>query len=206
MSLPRPLPALALAAAALLGAAPASAQGNGVLKGGLGRSTLRGDDAGEPDWRQGFVVGGGTTLGAGARQLQWEILYARRGAAPLPGGDPTFVLDYLQVPVVGRLNLGNPRSGLRPYVLIGPSIAFRVRCRTATLPASGGEEQLADCPEETVSGTDVTVLGGLGFELGRGRTGLVVEGRYDYGFGNVSAVPDTKVRNEYFTVLVGLRY
>lgn len=206
MALSRLLPALAFATAALLGAGPALAQGNGVLKGGLGRSTLRGDDAGEPDWRQGFVVGGGTTLGAGAKQLQWEILYARRGAKPLAGGDPTLVLDYLQVPVVGRLNLGNQRSGLRPYVLIGPSIAFRVRCRTAALPAGGGEEQLADCPEETVSGTDFTFLGGLGLEFGRGRTGLVVEGRYDYGLGNVSQVPDTKVRNQYFTVLVGIRY
>lgn len=175
-----------------LAAAPAPAQARIGLKGGISYSTL---SNASPDFgtRTGFAAGLSFDLGSGLLSLQPEALYVQKGTDD--AGTPSATapkLSYAEVPVLLKLTLGP--SSLQPMAYAGPSVAFRLSCRT-------GE---SDCAAGTFKSTDWGAVLGAGLRVG-GRSGFTIEGRYNWGLKDIhdiGAGVDTRTRT--FLILAGV--
>lgn len=119
-------------------------------------------------------------LGLAGLSLRPELLYVQQGVratssyavdvpTTAPGGTPEIItvdatvkVDYLEVPALLQFDVPTA-TGVHPAVYIGPSVAYRVRCRT-DLAFSGQNESMAcgssgdDFRKYDVSG----VVGGVG--------------------------------------------
>ena len=191
-----------MAVGVLGSAAAASAQGLELgVKGGLSLAEFSGGDnafdAAEGS-RKGLVAGAflAVPLG-GAVSLQGEALFAQKGSAyHFDDLDTTVKLDYVEVPVLLKARFG--AAGLRPYVLAGPYVGFRLRAR-----ATGEVGAAAMDLEDETKTTDYGVTAGAGLELGR----LLVEARYAHGLGGIAADEiDDDIDNAVWSVLVGLHF
>lgn len=110
----------------------------------------------------------------GAWAIQPEMLYVRKGTsihAANATGDVN--LDYLDVPVLLRLNLLPAKSPVVPFVFAGPSINFNVRSK---LTGPGGTLDYKDYTK----GTDVGFVLGGGIASGK----FSLDARYEFGLSN----------------------
>ena len=194
---------LALAAAALLLAAPTRAQTQFLVKGGLNTAFFSGSDArGDYSPRLGAVGGAGVRFYTGPQlSLQVEALYSQEGAEDdFEGG--TYELDYLDVPIL--LRFGSPAGGLSEFGLYGGAqIGIPLR---AQFDADFGPT------EDEQTGTDLAIA--LGLDYGSGP--VFVDARYVIGL--VDALDDEingvqlpfdallDLQNQTFSVTLGLRF
>ena len=181
--------------------APASAQGIGVgIKGGLVFSKFT-TEVLKPDsrvgWQAGLFFGGGRESFIGVQtELNWlrkETDYHLAGTA---SGNVT--LDYLQVPVLLRLNAATrSKDGFALYVMGGPSFEGKIH---ASVTGFGNPSISAT----DFQNFDVGLMFGGGIELGR----LIIEGRYSKGLlevdKNFQAITD--IRINHFAALIGIRF
>jgi len=214
----RYLPTL-LAAACLVGLAPAGARGQGPtigLKGGLNVSTLSVEDPANPDLEfddeTDFLAGAFIQCGRGWFALQGEVDYSRNGAKA-QGTDPavTLNLDYLRVPVLLMGRLPSGKSPVRPMLYAGPQVAIETRCRVTG--EEGGESQSVACdsaelddPLQTNNVEFGLVFGG-GVEIPSGRFTMQLEARYNLGLTNINGGTDAaqvSVKNRGWTFALGL--
>ena len=169
---------------------PASAQG---LKAGVTFPNFKSADTdfeNRTGWHLGVFFGGAAdkTL-TGQVELNW---LRKRAQSLLLGTE--FHIDYLQVPVLLRLNIGASRaSGPRIYGLIGPAVEIKVADEIQGLTIDDGFE-----------GADVGLLFGGGLEVAR----LILEARWEKGFRRINKnfTEFTEVKSESFTALVGIRF
>jgi hypothetical protein len=182
------------ASALMLGATvPAAAQGVGV---GFKIGPTFADFTSEAldikhrtGWHGGIFIGGNRDGFVG---WQTEINWVRRA------GDTTlgegFHIDYLQVPILLRFNIGtNSKNGFAVYGIGGPAFEFKVADQINGVTI-----------DDAFEGTDVGVVVGAGVEITR----LIFEGRYEWGFLRINkAFADIEeVKTRSFTVLVGIRF
>jgi outer membrane protein with beta-barrel domain len=181
--------------------APASAQGIGVgIKGGLVFSKFT-TDVLKPDsrvgWQAGLFFGGGRESVIGVQtELNWlrkETDYHLAGTA---SGNVT--LDYLQVPVLLRLNAATQsKNGFALYVMGGPSFEGKIH---ASVTGFGNPSISAT----DFQNFDVGLMFGGGVELSR----FIIEGRYSKGLlevdKNFQAITD--IRINHFAALIGIRF
>lgn len=154
------------------------------FKGGMSLATIGGADAGDDTgYKTGFGVGAFLEFPVNdVVSIQPELLYMQRGAEETEGGATyTIAVDYVEIPVLLRLNV--PVEGsVAPYFLVGPSISFKSGCELRY--EEDGVEVRLECEEAEVEIKSIDFAGvvgaGLSFEAGPGN--VTVGARYNYGF------------------------
>ena len=172
-------------------ASTAAAQGIGIKFGPTFASFS--SDALDFDNRTG--VHGGIFFGGnrdGVLGVQSEINWLRKNVETESG--PNIRIDYLQVPVLLRLNAGtNSTSGFVAYGIAGPAFELKVADEVEGVTLDDGFE-----------GTDVSLVFGGGIEFAR----IIVEGRYEKGLRRINNTFSdfTEIKKQAFTILFGVRF
>jgi len=127
--------------------------------------------------------------------LDVDVLYTQRGAKD-PDSDLSFTIDYLEVPVLLRLNSGASNSkGANFYGVVGPSFGFRLKSTLST----------GDSLTDDIAGADVGLSVGAGVEMTR----FLIEGRFTRGFRNVATPalnPGEVLKSRTFAILFGFKF
>jgi hypothetical protein len=128
----------------------------------------------------------------GVLGLQSELNWIRKRSEPASGG-PEIRIDYVQVPVLLRLNIGSSSaSGPSIYGIGGPALNIKIADEIEGVTLDDGFE-----------GADVSLVFGGGLEIAR----IIVEGRYDKGLRRINNTFSdvTNIKTQTFMVLVGIR-
>jgi hypothetical protein len=132
----------------------------------------------------------------GAVALQPEAHYSQQGVtyeSTISGSSAKLGLkvDYVDVPVLIRVDVGNRASHLHPILLLGASGAFRISCSTSA--TSGSSTFSQQCSENTTSTStdpikkyDVAAIGGAGLSLSALGRSYALTVRYSRGLSNIS--------------------
>ena len=186
---------------ALVGSEAALAQGISYgVKAGVNLADLSFDPAGPAsvDPRPGPQAGIFVTLPVrGWLGVQSEAIYTVKGASVRSNDiSSDLILDYLEVPLLVRVNLAR-----RWHVVAGPALGVRLRARSRTSFRGSTEE--IDLANE-VERRDLGVAAGAGLEVGR----WIVDARYTYGLSDVDAdtEDDVKIRNRALSFSAGIRF
>jgi hypothetical protein len=177
------------------------------VKGGLNITGLRGGH-GLYDSKRGVVAGGygvfdfapefGVEVDALFSMKGAKFPYTGGGALPVGTGETFYVLDYIEVPILARLNA--PAYGrLSPHVYVGPTIALKVGARVL----NGGQ---AAKDLDHVRSLDSGIAAGASVDVALGARKLVIDGRFGLGLTNAfdSGQPDLK--NDSFSLMAGVSF
>jgi len=137
----------------------------------------------------GLFVGGGRDKVVG---IQGEFNWLRK-KSETEAGQPIRI-DYLQVPVLLRLNAGSSSpNGVAAYGIVGPAIELKIADELQGITLDNGFE-----------GADVSLVFGGGIEAAR----IIVEARYEKGLRRIndSFSNFTEIKKQAFTILFGLRF
>lgn len=157
-----------LAAAALLAAMPAFAQGPVFgIKGGLNYTNLAGVDSQDDNARIGFNAGVfGRTDPASMVGLQAELLYSTKGNRTtynaffgLVDQEVDFNLNYLELPVLASLRLANIVD-----LQLGGYLAYLASAKVKTSGDLGSGSDTVD--KDNFNSIDAGIAGGVAFNLG----------------------------------------
>ena len=129
----------------------------------------------------------------GSVGVQTELNWIRKNAQtdPLKLG---IRLDYIQVPVLLRLNAGSSSSsGFSAYGIVGPAIELKIADEVEGFTLDDGFE-----------GADVSLVFGGGVEVAR----IIVEARYAKGLRRINDIFSnlTDIKSQAFTIFFGLRF
>lgn len=193
-----------LVAVGSLSAAPLAAQVPvqfGVMA-GASFAKLGGSDVGSNDTRTGFVAGGFLRFTpAGMFALEPQLLYVQKGAKADFGGGitGTLKLDYVQVPVLIKLNIPMADKAVAPNIFVGPAIGFKASCKISA--SNGSSSASGSCADNDfgIKSTDFSAVFGAGLDIRH----FSFQGRYDLGLtklGDGSANNDVKNRAWLLTV------
>jgi hypothetical protein len=199
---------------------PASGQPGFALRGGVNLSRFVGGDA-DAQSKSGLNLGGAMhVFGVGPVELWVEGYYRQKGgerldleSAATAGTTPfTVGLEYVEIPVLLRLNLPTLGEKVRPYLQGGPAFGWRMDCSVSvsgtspngltpdcdSLLGGGLEETLKDYEQGIVlgGGVDFDILGRLGSvnldaRLTRGLSRLATAGAGD------------GLKNQSFSLMLG---
>lgn len=103
-------------------------------------------------------------------------------------------IDYLQVPVLLRLNAGSSSTnGFVAYGILGPAVEFKIADEIEGVTLDDGFE-----------GADVSLVFGGGIEVAR----IIVEGRYEKGLRRINDTFSdfSEIKKQAFTILFGVRF
>lgn len=216
----------AVALVALAVAAPVS--GQLALRGGINLTNLVGSDAGNTDPVRGLNLGASLGLLEVSRfQIQAEVYYRQKGAsgslldlqtlalAGAAGGEPESLeigLDYVEIPLLARINLGSPGKKWLPYLFGGPAFGWRLNCGvsiSASSEAAGNCDDLTQNLERTLRSyeTGLVLGGGIDFVIPGSLGAINLDARYTGGLSKVGEGADAlDVRNQAFTVMLGYAF
>lgn len=182
-----------------------------TIKGGISYAKIT-HDLSDFDYEMGIVVGLAMSYDlAPGFSLQPELLYVQQGAKNeyeemnemgelIGSGDYIMDLDYIQIPVLAKVDLPVAGSVL-PSIIAGPAIAFKINAE-GTYEGSTGDVS-ADL--EDVNSTNLSLIVGLGLKLGAGPAGVNVEARYNYGLSKIYDGP-IDIQNRSIQGLVGFSF
>ena len=125
--------------------------------------------------------------------VQTELNWIRKNAQTEPEGIG-FRIDYVQIPLLLRLNAGSSSSsGFVAYGIVGPAAEVKVADEIEGFTLDDGFE-----------GADVSLVFGGGIEIAR----IIVEGRYSKGFRRINDTLSSadEIKSQSFTILFGLRF
>jgi hypothetical protein len=181
-------------------------------------SRFVGGDSGDTDPHRGLNLGGAYRLFDVGRLGVWiEGYYRQKGAdglAALAGGAaPTLDvgLDYVEVPVLVRLDLTAPGSRVRPYLHGGPAFGWRIDC-SVSLASGAGAGPTPDCDdllggdlESTLRDYEQGLVVGGGVDLGilGGAGSLNLDARLTRGLSRLADDESRDVKNQSFTLMLG---
>lgn len=173
-------------------AASAAAQGIGITFGPT-FSTFS-DDVLDFDSRVGFQGGlffGGNRDGIVGVQGELNWIRKQSTAAALGADIADIRIDYVQIPILLRLNAGTRNtSGFALYGLVGPAFEIKVA------------DEVEGFTDDFLEGGDVGLVFGGGIEVAR----LIVEGRFEKGLRRINNFNDINdLKTQSFTILFGLR-
>jgi len=103
-------------------------------------------------------------------------------------------IDYLQIPVLLRLNAGSgSASGPAVYGIAGPAIELKIADEVDGFTLDDGFE-----------GADVSLMFGAGIEVAR----IIVEGRYEKGLRRINNTFSglSEIKKQSFSILFGIRF
>ena len=112
-------------------------------------------------------------------------------------------LSYLQVPLVLEVRL--PKTGpVRPFVFLGPTLAFEVGCSSDIEPTSAFLSPVDCHPQSGREETEWSLLLGGGLSRGWGSTIVFAEVQHHRGLTDLQHPAGTlEIRNRTFNVAVG---
>ena len=137
----------------------------------------------------GLFVGGSRDKVVGP---QTEFNWLRKNSETQAGQQ--IRIDYLQIPVLLRLNAGSSSAnGFVAYGIVGPAIELKIADEIEGITLDDGFE-----------GADVSLVFGGGIEIAR----IIVEGRYEKGLRRInnSFSNFAEIKKQAFTILFGLRF
>ncbi len=207
---------------ALLTASPAAAQFG--IRGGMDLTRFIGAGGEGTDSRSQLGFGGTFGLFSfGPFTLMAEGYYRQKGAKNvqefndqiLQGGSAEIGLDYVEVPVLLRLNLPTLARRIVPYLNAGPAFAWRIDCSIRFDAASGTAKQAcadlqSDNIEQTLKdyeqgvvaggGIDIAVLGGAG--------AINLDARITQGLSRINENTDgtAEIRTRVFSLMLGYSF
>jgi hypothetical protein len=134
----------------------------------------------------GIFFGGNRS---GLLGLQSEINWIRKNTAT--AADQKIRIDYLQLPVLLRLNAGTDTVAL--YGIVGPAVNIKI-----------GDEIEGVTVDDGFEGADVALVFGGGIEITR----FIIEGRYEKGLRRVNNTFSNfdDIKTQAFTILFGFRF
>jgi hypothetical protein len=189
----------ALAVLALIGfASTAAAQGAGIKVG----PTFANFSSDALDFKNRTGIHAGLFVG-GSREnvlgFQTEFNWLRKNVEQVPqtssaAEGPKIRIDYLQIPVLLRLNAGSrSASGFALYGIAGPAIELKI-----------GDEIDGVTLDNGFEGADVSLVFGGGFEVAH----IIVEGRYEKGLRRINDTFSdlSEIKKHAFTILFGIRF
>ena len=103
-------------------------------------------------------------------------------------------IDYLQVPVLLRLNAGSrSTSGVAAYGIIGPAMELKIADEIEGVTVDDGFE-----------GADMSLVFGGGIEAAR----IILEARYEKGLRRINNTFSdfSEIKKQAFTILFGVRF
>lgn len=202
----------------LLAPAPANAQF--TMKGGMNLVDVFGDDVEASDTRPRLAGGVGFDMfGVGPFTLAPEVYYAQKGAENFQGalatGDAAEIsLAYVEVPVLVRLAIPVGGGRFQPYLAGGPVFGWQLDCQVRADEAGaeedcgqllGGQDQLEDTLRDFEQG--IMIGGGFAFEVIRGIGAVTLDARYARGLTRLSEAEDgPEIQNRALSVLLGYRF
>ena len=190
------------------------------LKGGLNMASLGGRRIVDVDYQAGPNLGAFLSVPISATlAIQPEVYFSRKGArnaaydySDMPQDDfsaPTIGVfisekasnDYLEIPVLLKLNSSLPGDFVRPIFFAGPAVGILLRAK-GTYPIHDDEYR------EQLKTADFGFIFGGGVEIGK----LSLDARYNLGLSSVAKDFDSSIgvikgdiKNRAFTVLAGFR-
>jgi len=202
------------------GPRPAAGQRGLALRGGLNLSRFVGGDADARE-KSGLNLGGAMRLfDMGPVGLWVEGYYRQKGSGGLalagaaPGESASFTvgLDYVEVPLLLRINLPALGSRVRPYLQGGPAFGWRLDC-SVSVSGSAGAGLTPDCDsllggglEETVKDYEQGIVLGGGIDLDiLGRLGSVnLDARLTRGLSRLATDgAGGGLKNQSFSLMLG---
>ena len=138
----------------------------------------------------GLFIGGNRD---GVVGVQTELNWIRkRVEQPLQARE--IRIDYLQIPVLLRINIGGgSANAFRVFAVGGGGVNIKIADEVEGVTIDDGFE-----------GADIPLLFGGGVEVAR----IIVEGRYEKGFRRINKLFSdfTEVKSQSFTILFGVRF
>ncbi len=145
--------------------------------------------------------------------VQPELHYVRKGAkfsfddtSEDFSADITFGLNYIEVPVLLRLNLGSDGSAVRPFLLAGPAFGYNVNCTTKV--EATGFDGSSDCDEEgdiDLRTFDVGATIGGGFAFSAAGRSFTLGARLTQGLRTIASDAEAP-KNQNISVLLGIGF
>src|SRR5262245_19987434 len=144
-------------------------------------------------WEGGVWFGGNR---GGRIGIMREVLYDKKKADADSITTGSTSLQYLEIPSLGRINLGSrSKNGVSLYLLVGPVFDVNLKADVNGLDVKDKYDSL-----------DLGMLGGVGIEITR----ILIEGRFNRGFRNVlnsdSAGSIATIHGQSFAMLAGIRF
>lgn len=175
----------------------ANAQSGFGIRGGANFFNFGGEDVSENDYtnRTGFHAGIYASIsGGGPIALEPGVFYSVKGTQNDDGFNSRAILDYVDVPVLVRLKLGEGFN-----IFGGPQVSFLTKSKV--------EGDLGDSTvsfnTDSVKETDAGLVFGLGYHLPKG---LNLQGSYDYGMTPIFKNTEADVYNRGFKVSLGYTF
>lgn len=165
----------------------------------------------DSELKPGFVVGGQLIMPISpVFAIQAELNYSQKGVkgstVDEESGQKVDVAlrhDYIEVPVLARLDIVRPGGGVQPFLLAGPALGVSVKCELEG--ESQGVSVTIDCDQLLEpSSVDFGAMFGGGLEIPMGARAFTLGARYTLGFGEVFEDGDTQ--NRVITFLAGIRF
>lgn len=170
------------------------------IKGGLNLANFTGTDL-DTEIRTGFTAGLSMDVGMPAVPFGIETgaYFSQKGADFTEGGaDGSIELDYIEVPVLAKVNFGLPGPAT-PHLVLGPYVGFNINAEASNGGAS------ADVSDD-VNDTEIGGLAGLGIDFNVGLTKLNAQARYGMGFTNAFTDDDEDTKNSVVSLVVGIQF
>lgn len=201
---------------------PLAAQGFGFA-GGVNLANFFGGDVEESGNRSGLVLGLTRPLyRAGRFQLRAEGYYRQKGAKDVEefqslvaaGETAEFGIDYVEVPLLLRVEMPGFGGRVFPYLQAGPAFAWKIDCGVrfgATTGAPSGSATTA-CDDltsenvgETIKNFERGLVFGGGLELPvLGVGAITLDGRYTHGLSRLAE--DGDIHNRALSLMLGYSF
>ncbi len=152
--------------------------------------------------------------------LQARCMYVPKGASLDDVADEidlkaTTTINYITVPLL--LKIQADADKVRPYVVVGPELGFKVSANASFTTAASVpgdilnqlEQELTDEVNNNLKSPDVALDFGGGIEIPSGRVSVLIEGIYSLGLRNI-AIPtegeEGSAKTRAFLFNVGIRF
>jgi hypothetical protein len=128
--------------------------------------------------------------------IQPELLYVMKGTKDDDDAAEKLKLDYVQVPVLVKLNF-QTASSFKPSVFAGPAVGILLSGKYGDVDVKDGFKS-----------TDFGLVFGVGAEIGAGATGaFTLDARYDLGLSNIlEDAGDFSVKTSNIGLFVGYSF
>lgn len=165
-------------------------------------------------YKAGFVGGG--FLGyqvADVFSIEPQVLFSQKGTKVEGTGSNSSLegsvrINYIAVPILGKFWIPVSDPSIKPFVFIGPEIAFKVSCKAeGVILAVTGSQDCDNTEVIKVKSTDFGGTAGGGIQFRAGNQIVRVDGRYTLGFTNIndgSGTDNRDIKNRAFSATIGL--
>lgn len=163
------------------------------LKAGINYSTVTGDEVEDVESKIGLQAGAFANFGlSDLISIQPEVLYSQKGTGFEEDEDVKFKLNYIDVPILVKVNAG----GL--FFEGGPQVGF-----LAGAKATNGDDD--EDIKDDFNSIDFGYAVGLGYQV---ESGPMIGLRYNGGISNIikDGDDDVSARNSTFQLYVGYRF